>query len=220
VDAGFSYGDGRPPIFDRLNFGVAPGERMALVGDNGAGKSTLLKLMAGTLTATSGRVERSGKASVAAFAQHAVDGLDLASTPLTALSLASAGAHTTDALRSHLATFSVDATLASRRIYTLSGGQKVRVALAAATLARPHLLLLDEPTNHLDVDAIDALVDALRGYEGAAVIVSHDAHLLAAACPDALFEVGHRAVVRFEGSFADYRAALRARAAATAAAGG
>ena len=129
-------------------------------------------------------------------------------------------AHTTDALRSHLATFSVDATLASRRIYTLSGGQKVRVALAAATLARPHLLLLDEPTNHLDVDAIDALVDALRGYEGAAVIVSHDAHLLAAACPDALFEVGHRAVVRFEGSFADYRAALRARAAATAAAGG
>ena len=90
----------------------------------------------------------------------------------------------------------------------------MRVALAVTTVRAPHLLLLDEPTNHLDMETIDALVAAVRAFEGAVVVVSHDAHLLAAACPDALYEVGGGRVARFGGSFADYRAALRARAAA------
>jgi ATP-binding cassette subfamily F protein 3 len=185
---------------------------MALVGDNGAGKSTLLKLMAGALAPSSGLARRAPAARVATFAQHAVDGLDMAKTPLGA---AAAAAPSLDepAARAHLARFSIDATLASRRLYTLSGGQRVRVALAIATIHAPHLLLLDEPTNHLDMETIDALVDAVRAFEGAVVVVSHDAHLLAAACPDALYEVGGGRITRFGGSFAEYRAALRARVA-------
>ena len=212
--AGFVYPGCEVATFKpgALDFGVDPGTRMALVGDNGAGKSTLLKLMSGALDPTSGSVTRASGVRVASFAQHAVDGLDMATTPLSAVR-AAAPALDEPAARAALARFSVDATLASRRLYTMSGGQKVRVALALATLAAPALLLLDEPTNHLDMESIDALVSAIQSYTGAVVVVSHDAHLLAAACPDALYEVGEGKVVRFDGSFREYRETLRKRAA-------
>ena len=88
------------------------------------------------------------------------------------------------------------------------------VALAAATLARPHLLLLDEPSNFLDMASVDALISGLRGYEGAVVLISHDAYLLQAVAPDALWVVERGRVERYRGSFAEYRSALRAAASA------
>ena len=90
----------------------------------------------------------------------------------------------------------------------------MRVALAAATLARPHLLLLDEPSNFLDMASVDALIAGLKSYKGAVVLISHDAYLLQAVAPDALWVVEKGKVERYKGSFAEYRAALRAAASA------
>jgi len=84
-------------------------------------------------------------------------------------------------LFAYLANFGVG-SIAKQKIGTLSGGQKARLALAAEVWYRPHLLLLDEPTNHLDIETLDSLADALRAYQGAVVIVSHNQGFLSEVC--------------------------------------
>jgi ATPase subunit of ABC transporter with duplicated ATPase domains len=92
-------------------------------------------------------------------------------------------------LRAHLARFGLGGNLfPDQRIHTLSGGQKCRVCLAAALYRQPHLLILDEPTNHLDLETTDALVDAIRSFNGGVLVVSHDQHLLSTVC-DELYAV-------------------------------
>jgi ATP-binding cassette subfamily F protein 3 len=81
-------------------------------------------------------------------------------------------------IQDHLGRFGFSGDEVLRRAGTLSGGERARVALAMLVLAHPHLLLLDEPTNHLDVESIEALEDALEGYDGTVILVSHDRELL------------------------------------------
>lgn len=67
-------------------------------------------------------------------------------------------------------------------MYLLSGGQKSRIAFAICVWNNPHILILDEPTNHLDLDAVNALVDAIKAFKGGIMVVSHDQHLITSAC--------------------------------------
>jgi ATP-binding cassette, subfamily F, member 3 len=110
--------------------------------------------------------------------------------------------------RSHLASFGVPADLASQTMFTLSGGQKSRVALAKITWNKPHLLLLDEPSNHLDIDAVDALIAGLAGFEGGVLMVSHDQYLIEASV-DELWAVEGGKVHVFHGDFEQYKQLLR-----------
>lgn len=173
-DVCFTYA---PPggrlVFDAVTFGIDAGSRLAIVGPNGVGKSTLLGLVSGALQPTSGRVTRSPKLRVATFAQHHVDGLELGLTPLAALVRAFPGADH-QLLRCHLGAFGVTGPLALQPMYTLSGGQKSRVAIAKVTWPRPNVLLLDEVTNHLDFDAVEALIEGLALWPGGLLLVSHD----------------------------------------------
>jgi ATP-binding cassette subfamily F protein 3 len=147
-DVTFSYAPGGRTIFNRVRFGLDADSRLAIVGPNGIGKSTLLGLVGGALAPTAGHITRSSKCRIGVFSQHHVDGLDLSLCPLAALVRAFPGVQEQE-LRNHLGSFGVSGPLALQPLYTLSGGQKSRVAFAKITWPQPNLLLLDEPTNHL-----------------------------------------------------------------------
>ncbi len=147
-------------------------ERIALDGPNGVGKTSLLEAL---LAGASGRLltDRVG------YLPQRLDHLDDSVSAFEAVS-AVCGSEPR-AVRAQLARFLLDADCVARPIGSLSGGERFRVALAQLLLADPppQLLLLDEPTNNLDLDSVGQLVDALRGYRGAFIVVSHDDDFLA-----------------------------------------
>ena len=147
-------------------------ERVAITGPNGAGKTTLLKLIAGELEPTSGEVERPVRA---ALLDQAAAILEPDETLVEAYRRLNPGATPNDA-QAALARFLFRNTAAQRLAGTLSGGERLRAALACVMtgVRPPQLLVLDEPTNHLDLDSIAAVEAALRAYDGALVVVSHD----------------------------------------------
>eukprot|EP00252_Welwitschia_mirabilis_P013965 TRINITY_DN30967_c0_g1_i1.p1 TRINITY_DN30967_c0_g1~~TRINITY_DN30967_c0_g1_i1.p1 ORF type:complete len:725 (-),score=175.34 TRINITY_DN30967_c0_g1_i1:192-2366(-) len=205
-DASFGYSGG-PLLFKNLNFGIDLDSRLGIVGPNGIGKSTLLKLISGELQPSSGTVFRSAKVRIAVFSQHHVDGLDLSSNPLLYMMRCFPGVPE-QKLRAHLGSFGITGNLALQPMYTLSGGQKSRVAFAKITFTKPHILLLDEPSNHLDLDAVEALIQGLVLFQGGVLMVSHDEHLISG-CVDQLWVVSQGRVTPFNGTFHDYKKMLK-----------
>ncbi|KAH7287997.1 hypothetical protein KP509_31G006600 [Ceratopteris richardii] len=206
-DASFGY-PGGPLLFKNLNFGIDLDSRLAMVGPNGIGKSTLLKLISGELEPSSGTVFRSAKVRMAVFSQHHVDGLDLSATPLLYMMRCYPGV-VEQKLRAHLGSFGITGNLALQPMYTLSGGQKSRVAFAKITFNKPHILLLDEPSNHLDLDAVEALIQGLILFQGGVLMVSHDEHLISGSV-DELWVISSGKATPFHGTFADYKKLLKA----------
>lgn len=175
-------------------------ERVALIGRNGAGKTTLLERLVATGVHSSGAMTpvgpqgREGSGSetevlssvrpalhaeahtdLIGYLPQRVDGLDEERSVFE--NIATAAPHVPEKeLRNRLARFLIRGATAERPVAALSGGERFRVALAKLLLAdpAPHLVVLDEPTNNLDLDTVDQLVDALRAYRGAVLIVSHD----------------------------------------------
>ncbi|MFD1912367.1 ABC-F family ATP-binding cassette domain-containing protein [Halodurantibacterium flavum] len=202
VDVGY---DGRA-VLRRLNLRIDQDDRIALLGRNGEGKSTLSKLLAAKLETMGGRIARSSKLRIGYFAQHQVDELHLDETPLQHIMRQRPG-EGQPKLRARLAGFCLMAAQAETEVGRLSGGQKARLSLLLATLDAPHLLILDEPTNHLDIESREALVEALTGYSGAVILVSHDMHLLSLVA-DRLWLVKGGAVAPYEDDLETYRKSL------------
>ncbi len=193
-------------VLRNLNLRIDMDDRIALIGANGNGKSTLIKLLAGQLKPSSGKLVKSSKLKVGYFAQHQSEELIATETPYQ--HIAKLMPMTIEAkIRAHLARFGFEADKAEVKSANLSGGEKARLLFAIISIKAPHLLLLDEPTNHLDVDAREALVQALNSYEGAVILVSHDAHLIELVC-DQLWQVQHSSCETFDGALDDYRNVL------------
>jgi ATPase subunit of ABC transporter with duplicated ATPase domains len=167
-----------PPILRGVSLKVVGPERVAVVGPNGAGKTTLVRLAAGELSPTHGRVIRD--APMAFLDQHTAL-LRSDETLVTAFRRLNPAASENQA-RAALARFLFRNVAADKRVGALSGGERLRAALACVLMAEkpPQLLILDEPTNHLDLDSIGAVEAALGGYDGALLVVSHDRDFLAA----------------------------------------
>jgi ATP-binding cassette, subfamily F, member 3 len=196
------------PILRRLNLRLDPDDRIALLGRNGNGKTTLARLLAAQLAPLAGAMNASGKMRVGYFTQYQVEELDPANTPLEHMTRAMRGA-TPAAVRGQLGRFGFSGPKATTQVGKLSGGERARLALALITRDAPHLLILDEPTNHLDVDAREALIQALNGYAGAVLIVSHDRHMLEMTA-DRLILVDQGTAREFDGSLDDYVALILA----------
>jgi ATP-binding cassette subfamily F protein 3 len=201
------YGD--QPILNGVGFSLEPGDRIGLLGRNGADKSTLIKVLAGELPLLSGQCERAQDLRVGYFAQHQLDQLDRDGTPLGHLRRLDPGA-TEQTLRNYLGGFGFAGDRALDPIAPLSGGEKARLVLAMIIRQQPNLLLLDEPTNHLDLEMRHALSEALQGFDGALVLVSHDRHLLRVTS-DTLMLVDGGGVRPFDGDLDDYPAWLAGR---------
>ena len=202
-DAAVGYAADRP-VLSRLNMRIDPDDRIALVGRNGNGKTTLARLLAGQLQPMGGALIGSGKLRVGYFAQHQIEELVPDETPLQHMERLLAGAKPGE-VRAQLGRFGFSGDKANVAVRLLSGGERARLSLALITRDAPHILILDEPTNHLDVEAREALVEALAGFGGAVVVVSHDRHLLGLIA-DRLVLVDGGTVQDFAGSLDEYRA--------------
>ncbi len=196
-------------LFRNIELVLRAGARIALLGPNGAGKSTLIKLLVGELQPTTGKLEFTPDIRIGYFAQHQLENLDSAATPLQHMERL-APKETTLALRNFLGRFGLAGDSEDRPVASFSGGEKSRLALALLAWQKPHLLLLDEPTNHLDLDMRDALTIALEEYTGAVVIVSHDRSLIRAVA-DELWLVADGEAKLFDGDLEDYKAWIENR---------
>ncbi len=164
-------------VYRDLNLTVERGQRTVLVGPNGAGKSTLLKLLAGVLPVQRGERRLGINVELGYFSQHRAEMFDLRRTVLVE-ALAMANPPGEQIVRSILGAFLFRGDDVFKPVSVLSGGEKSRLALAKLLLAPPNLLLMDEPTTHLDMRSIEALVGALRQYEGSLLFISHDVYFI------------------------------------------
>ena len=185
----FSYpGRRKVPILTDIDLTIHPGARVGLAGLNGSGKTTLVSLVMGSgddatggLTPTKGTITRHSRAKFGRFSQQSVEELTAMAGQnprLTAMShLMEVGGDemTEKDARQILGSLGLQGqTVSDVPLALLSGGQKVRVALAKLLWPPPQLLILDEVTTHLDADTILSLVNALREYDGALLVVTHD----------------------------------------------
>ncbi|MCF7729563.1 MAG: ABC-F family ATP-binding cassette domain-containing protein [Chthoniobacterales bacterium] len=188
-------------VYENLNLEVERGQRTVLVGPNGAGKSTLLKILADMLPLESGTYEHGHNTLIGYFAQHRTEMMDLKKSVLQeVMSISKPVAEQT--ARTILGSFLFRGEDVFKSVAVLSGGEKSRLALVKLLLDPPNFLLLDEPTTHLDMPSIDALIGALKQYDGTLFFVSHDVYFIKASATSVLhINAGH--VTPYAGDY-DY----------------
>ena len=168
---------GENVVYRGVDFEAERGLQMVLVGPNGAGKSTLLKLLAGVLEVQQGERDLGYNASVGYYSQNRVEMLQPKRTVLEEASDTRSPVPE-QTVRTILGSFLFRGDDVFKPVAVLSGGEKSRLALVKLLLDPPNLLLMDEPTTHLDMPSIDALIGALKQYEGTLIFISHDVHFI------------------------------------------
>ena len=193
---------GEKQVFNGVDLLVERDERVALVGPNGAGKSTLMRLLAGVEPPDSGELEPGHKVSRGYFSQERAFDLDENKTVLANL-MEVAPIDLIPRLRSILGAFLFRNDDVDKKAKVLSGGEKSRLALAKMLLRPANVLLLDEPTNHLDLDSKAVLLNALKGFTGTLIFVSHDRYFIDELATKVV-EVGNGTVRLHWGNYEDF----------------
>ena len=204
---GVTKGFGGPPVLRDVTVAAQRGQTIGIVGRNGAGKTTLLRLVAQELTPDAGRVIEGGQVVASFFAQHHAEALSEERTVFE-VARASAPSAPVTHLRAALGAVGLGADDVDKKVAVLSGGERVRLALACCMVRPANLLLLDEPTNHLDADAAAALAEAVAAYDGTVLFVSHDLGFLRR-CAGVVWHVSGGTVTVHPGSFDEFEARLR-----------
>lgn len=181
-------------LFADVNFEIKRGEHVAIIGDNGSGKTTLLKILNGLVPADQGTFRLGSNVEIGYYDQeHHV--LHSEKTLFEEISDDYPYLNNTQ-IRNVLAAFLFTGEDVFKRISDLSGGERGRVSLAKLVLSNANFLILDEPTNHLDIMSKEILEDALNGYEGTILYVSHDRYFIN--------RTAHRILDLTEGQFVSY----------------
>jgi len=202
---GIAKSYGRRTLYDGFDFHIRRGERWCVMGKNGSGKSTLLKMVAGVIEPDRGSVRLGASLRVGYFAQQSMDLLD---TELTVIEQVQKDfpMEGLGVLRNLLGAFQFMGDDVDKRIRALSGGEKSRLVMARMLFDPPNFLILDEPTNHLDLATKEMLIEALSGFEGTMLFVSHDRTFLRGVASRVL-ELGgseHQGPMIYTGSYLEY----------------
>ena len=198
-DVGKTFGEKK--LFSHLSLHVRAGDRIALIGPNGVGKSTLIKLITGDVDSDSGDIRFGSNVDMGYYDQHQ-SALHPEKTVLDEVWDRFPRMEQSD-VRGALGMFLFTGDDVFQPIKTLSGGEKGRVALTALMLRKDNLLLLDEPTNHLDMDSREVLEDALSGFGGTIITVSHDRYFINRVA-DRILEMRPDGVTEYIGNYDDY----------------
>ncbi|HEY9506591.1 MAG TPA: ATP-binding cassette domain-containing protein, partial [Gemmatimonadales bacterium] len=203
-----SKGYGDRLLIDELNFALPRGGIVGVIGPNGAGKTTLFRMITGQEQPDGGTLTVGSTVQIA-YVDQSRDALDPAKTVYQEISdgqdTLQFGKRSVNA-RAYAAGFNFRGSDQQKKVATLSGGERNRLHLAKLLKRGGNLLLLDEPTNDLDVDTLRALEDALLGFAGCAVVISHDRWFLDRIATHILAFEGDSEVVWYEGNYADYSA--------------
>jgi ATP-binding cassette subfamily F protein 3 len=194
----FGY-EPRRTLFADLSFSVGPFDRICVVGKNGRGKTTLLRALAREIEPLSGEIKYNATAAVVYYAQANAGGLSEERTVLEEIYRSDPGIDQ-QAARNIAGVMMFEGDDALKKVKVLSGGEKNRLLLGKVIATPVNCLLLDEPTNHLDMESCDALLEAIDGFEGAVVMVTHNEMLLHALAERLVVFQGGGASV-FEGSY-------------------
>jgi ATP-binding cassette, subfamily F, member 3 len=223
---------GPEPLFEQVNFTIFRGNRVGITGANGAGKSSLFAAIRGELAADRGDIDRPANLKIAhveqevaasdrAAIEFVLDGDSELRSVLAAIAEAEAGDAPMALAENYASLQAIDGYRAraraaaimhglgfkakdhARKVAELSGGLRVRLAMARALCSRADLLLLDEPTNHLDLDAIVWLEDWLTAYSGTLLMISHDREFLDAVI-DRVLHIENRAIHAYAGNYSQF----------------
>ncbi len=199
---GLSKSYGSLEVLSDLELRATRGERIAIIGVNGAGKTTLLRILASEIASDSGTIEFGTNTKVGYYAQHHADTLNRARTVYDEVA-----ANAKDAghkqIRAALGAMLFGDREVEKLVGVLSGGERARVALSKLLVDPGNVLLLDEPTNHLDLESSERLAEALLGFEGTMLFVSHNRAFIRALATK-IWSVEQGKVVEYPGTFDEY----------------
>ena len=200
---------GSHTVFDHVTLTIKRGEKIAFVGKNGEGKSTLVKCIMGEIPYT-GKLKIGHNVQIGYFAQNQAQLLDDSISIYDTIDQVATGDMRLK-INDLLGAFMFGGEIAEKKVKFLSGGERSRLSMIKLLLEPVNLLILDEPTNHLDLPSKDVLKEAIKAFDGTAIIVSHDREFLDGLV-DKVYEFGGGKVVEHLGGIYDY---LRARNAST-----
>ncbi|MCA9619660.1 MAG: ATP-binding cassette domain-containing protein, partial [Myxococcales bacterium] len=196
---------GPKKVLTEASVAVRRGERVGVIGANGLGKSTLLKILVERLKPDAGTVTWGYQASVGYFAQDHHDLLDDETGTVLDYLWSIIPQEPTSFVRGQLGRMLFSGEDVDKKIKALSGGEAARLIFSRLIVQKPNVLVLDEPTNHLDMESIEALVEALKGYPGTLIFVSHDRWFVSELATR-IIEVTADGLTDYPGSYDDYLA--------------
>jgi ATPase subunit of ABC transporter with duplicated ATPase domains len=205
-------------LVENVSFALPPGGIVGVIGPNGAGKTTLFRMITGQETPDAGTI-RIGDTVKLGYVDQSRDSLD---PDKSAWEVIADGADLIELgkvqvkSRAYAARFNFSGSDQQKKVGMLSGGERNRVHLARMLKSGANVLLLDEPTNDLDVNTLRALEEALEGFAGCAVVISHDRWFLDRIVTHILAFEGESSVLWFEGNYSEYEADRRRRLGAEA----
>jgi ATP-binding cassette, subfamily F, member 3 len=188
-------------IFSNTSARIERGDKIALIGANGKGKSTLLRIISGK-EPVEGEVIEGFNVTQGFYAQHQLEALHVGNEMLEELKQSGSGKSEQE-LRSVLGCFLFSGDDVFKKIKTLSGGEKSRVALAKTLISEANFLILDEPTNHLDMQSVNILIQALQQYTGSFIIVSHDRYFISETA-NKIWYIENKEIKEYPGGYEEY----------------
>jgi ATPase subunit of ABC transporter with duplicated ATPase domains len=196
-----AYGDNR--VLEGVSLVVRRGQRVAIIGPNGIGKSTLLKIALGRVEPDRGEVLWGHETYPGYFAQDHRELLTDSDETVESWLWQTCPGEPIGFVRGRLGAMLFSKDEAQKKVKNLSGGEAARLVFARLGVEQPNVLVLDEPTNHLDLEAIEALVEGLRAYEGTLLFVSHDRWFVSRLA-DRIVEISRRGLQDFVGTYEEY----------------